>query len=489
MALLLLSVCTPYASADSGDTPAKDLSRYIQIEQSAGHPYALTKLKDNVLTETIPYKPYETIRVRWNDAPETPAYFCIQWGALPDRITLRQSDASGNLLSETIAESVYDTIIALSPKAECVTILPNASGMDLARIALFSEGSLPAPFFQWNDTPKGMDYLIVSTHPDDDVLFMGGIIPTYGAELGYVGTVAYVTTPSRLRVNEANLCVWEMGSTYRPLFLGFPDILPTLKDTYSDRFSKEAVTLALVRMLRAYRPLVVFSHDVKGEYGHWQHKIVSASVVDACRFCADPTYDSLSYAQFGTWQIQKCYLHLYADNPLEMEIQTPLPSRGNRTAFEVAQDAFMFHKSQQTGRHIVEDENGRYAMNRFGMAYGTVEAGNDVFDNIDPKLLSSYTLSEPSPTPAPSVEPMTMADSHLEPVTAVFSPSPDLSLASTHVPSASPLLTGSPSPFEQLQKTNPESPALRLFLPILCFLFGAAVVSACFLLFGRRKRR
>ena len=397
LALLLALTGISYVYGETEDTPAEDLTRHMRIEQSTGHMNATTNLRDDDLNETFGYVPYEQIQLTWENAPRHPGYLCIQWGKLPKRVRIRQIDADGGLLSDRYADPVYDAVFPLSENTAAVTVTAGNEGMEFARIALFSEGALPAPFFPWKDTPKGMDYLIVSTHPDDDVLFMGGIIPTYGAEQGYVGTVAYVTIPSRKRVNEANLCAWEMGAEYRPVFLGFQDIGHPVKDNYRSRFLQETVTLALVRMLREYHPLVVFSHDLDGEYGHWQHKTVSAAILDACRLSADPEYDPLSYEEFGTWEVRKCYLHLYEENPLVMDISTPLASRGGRTALEVARDAFKLHRSQQNGRHVVEDENGKYALNRFGMAYGTVEAGNDVFDNIDPALLCPKTSSETEP--------------------------------------------------------------------------------------------
>ena len=309
-AIILILSYLPGTYAESGEEPANDLTRHLAVEQSGGHGNAHTRLLENNLNESERYSPYETIRLTWENAPEAPAYLCIQWNEIPVNVLLRQTDAGGALLSEVYADPVYDAVIPLSKGTAALTIAAGPKGMDLTRLALFSEGTLPAPFYPWQDTPKGMDYLIVSTHPDDDVLFMGGVIPIYGMERGYIGTVAYVTNPSRHRVNEANKCAWEMGARFRPIFLGLQDVREDYKDTHSERFLPEAVTLALVRMLREYRPLVVFSHDVNGEYGHWQHKIVSAAIRDACRLCADPTYDALSYEEFGTWEVKKCYLHL-----------------------------------------------------------------------------------------------------------------------------------------------------------------------------------
>ena len=269
--------------------------------------------------------------------------------------------------------------------------------MDIAHIAFYSDGVLPEPFLNWKPTPDHLDYLIVSTHPDDDVLFMGGVIPIYGAEQGHVGTVAYVVTPNRNRVNEAKLCVRAMGTDYEPIFLGFSDAqsVEYYIKKFEYRFLPEAVTLALVRVFRQHRPLVVFSHDENGEYGHWQHIIVSASVAEAARLAADESYDPISVEQYGTWQVQKCYLHLYPENPLVMDVNTPLDSMGGRTALEVAQNAFLKHRSQQTGRHWVQSDKDAHPMSRFGMAYDVVDPGDGPFDNIDPQLFYSAITVPP----------------------------------------------------------------------------------------------
>ena len=495
LVFLLLLPCMTSASAESGSDKAVNLSRHLKIEQGGGHASAREKLIDEALDDTIPYAPFETIRLSWSNSPKKPAYLCIQWGVLPDRVRIRQTDADGALLSDAYAERVFDAVIPLSPAAKSMTISADASGMELARLALFSAGTLPAPFFPWQDTPKGMDYLIVSTHPDDDVLFMGGIIPTYGVERGYVGTVAYVVIPSRKRVNEANLCARAMGAICRPLFLGFQDVNPKVKDKLENRFSQETVTLAFVRMLREYRPLVVFSHDVNGEYGHWQHKVVAAAIVDACRFAADPSYDALSYAEFGAWEVKKCYLHLYERNPLVMDIRTPLSSMGGRTAFQVAQDAFKLHKSQQNGRHIVESETGRYPINRFGMAYGTVEAGSDVFDNIDPSLFAANAPQGATPTPVPTPEPT--PEPTAEPTETPTAEPTDVPATETApgptpvpeaTPAATPLPAPSPAPDEPEKANESNAGSERVLVPVLCALGGAAAASGCFLLFGRRKR-
>ena len=235
------------------------------------------------------------------------------------------------------------------------------------------------------------------------------------------------------------------------------------------------MTLALVRLFREYRPLVVFTQDLNGEYGHWQHMIVAESVIEASRLCADPTYDDVSCAQFGTWEVKKCYVHLYEENPFVMDIRTPLQSRGGRTAYEVAKDAFRFHTSQSSGRFIVQSETDKSAMNRFGMAYGTVEAGNDVFDNIDPTLLSSYV---PPATPVPSAEP---TPEPTEP------PTPQPTPQRTEEPTPAPTEPPTPQP-TLVPVRNTDAIVSDWIVPVVSALIGAAIAACAMFLILRRRR-
>ena len=400
--LLVLPLAARAEGEESASAPsqqkAQDLSRWIRFE-SCGHADLEGKLLRSALTCPEPFGPYERFNISWDSAIDS-RWLCIQWETMPERVTLLQFDQNEALLAETSVSEEYDTILPLAAGAVKVTFVTEKPGMTIAHLGLYSEGALPEPFYPWKKADGHLDYLIVSTHPDDDTLFMGGVIPTYGAEQGYVGTVAYVTTPNRLRVNEAVMGVWAMGSPYYPCFLDFRDLNNQRSEEARNKFPLDAVTLAMVRLFRQQRPLVVFTQDVNGEYGHWQHKIVSAAVQAACKLAADESYDPYSLQTWGTWEVKKCYIHLYPENPLIMDISTPLASMGGKTALEVASVAYAKHRSQQNGHHLIQGEQDTYAMNRFGMAYGTVAAGEDVFDNIDPALLVSNlnagTASGPS---------------------------------------------------------------------------------------------
>ena len=371
--------------------PAERFSFSLRFD-APGHGGLPEKLLFDSLSKPETFAPYERFSVYWNE--DVPAHWlCIQWNVIPEGVELMELDVNGSLVAKTAVPETYDTILELDADTARVTFAADRRGMAIARLALFSKGTLPEPFVTWQPTTGHLDYLIVSTHPDDDVIFLGGVAPIYGMERGYTGTVVYVTTPDRMRANEALMGAWTMGVRCLPLFLGFRDISDDYSKVHANQFLPEVVTLALVRLLRQQRPLVVFAQDVNGEYGHWQHIIVSAAVVEACRLAADEDYDPASAEAYGVWEVKKCYLHLYPENPLVLDVESPLASMDGRTAIEVAQAAFIKHNTQQNGRHWVQTNRDAHPMSKFGMAYGTVEAGEDAFDNIDPALLVS-ALSE-----------------------------------------------------------------------------------------------
>ncbi len=346
----------------------------------------------------------EPLAFSWRDAPEVRT-LCVQWKSLPEGVAIRFFDADGAQVSETSAPLRHDSITPVPAGAVRAELVCASGEMTVGRIALFGEGALPAPFYDWLDTPDSLDYLVIATHPDDDVLYMGAVVPIYGAERGYTGTVAFATSPSRTRVSEALKGVWVSGCPYYPIFLGYPDLSYNQWQTRSDEFSPSAVTRSVVRMLRRYRPLVVFTQDVDGEYGHFQHLVLSSSVREAVRLAADPAYDPASAGELGVWQVQKCYVHLYPKNPLVLDIDAPLAAFGGRSAFEVAEEAFRMHVTQNGGRHAVHGTNGKYPISKFGMSFGTVEAGDDAFANIDPALLVSRTPPEEGQTPEEAKQP------------------------------------------------------------------------------------
>ena len=164
--------------------------------------------------------------------------------------------------------------------------------------------------------------------------------------------------------------------------------------------------------------------------------------------------------------MQKLFLHLYEENPFEIDAHAPLSFFDGRDAYQVARRAFTKHESQQIYGFAVQRDNGQYAFNRFGMAEGVVPLGDDVFDNIDETLLSSYVPPTSEPTAVPTDTPVPKD-----------TPTPTDTPEPTEAPT--PVSTPEPEPVRQTEKRY------------LVLGIGAAVIAAVVAVgfaIGRKKR-
>ena len=148
-------------------------------------------------------------------------------------------------------------------------------------------------------------------------------------------------------------------------------------------FNPETVGLTDTRLLCSSS---VVTHDVNGEYGHAQHKVCAAVAKIAYDAAADPSVDSASVEAYGTWQVQKLYLHLAKENRITMDWSVPLSSLGGITGLDAAIRAFTFHVSQQEYDMNVTKTGKRYDNRIFGLVrteVGPDEACDDFLEHID----------------------------------------------------------------------------------------------------------
>lgn len=474
--LLALLLCLlPTLVRAKEEQKAKELTKACKFDFGR-YTDADKRLLNRDVTSRVTFAAGAAVTAAWDD--DTPAaWLCLQWFQLPEGVTLRQFDGAGDLLAEELVAAHPESVIPLLEQARSLSLTAGEAGMILCQIHIYGAGDLPEPYFLWQETPDHLDYLIISTHPDDDVLYMGSVVPIYGAEQGYVGTIVYVTNQNRTRMTEAEEGAWEMGLRYRPLFLGLPDIPRGSSEQQMSRFKYEEVLLATVRVYRQYHPVVVFAQDKNGEYGHWQHKFTSQAAVEAFTLAADPDYDPESRDQYGLWQVQKVYLHLYPENELWLDADTPLKAFDGTTAWNVARKAYQKHVSQQSIGYMVYKNDQIYAFNRFGMIEGVVEAGDDAFANVPEVLLSTYTPPPPTPTPEPTPTPTP-------------EPTPTPTATPTPAPTAEPTLTPAPTA-EPAATEAPAKAAEDLSLKPLDLVFAAcvAVVTAILVRKMRSKKR
>ena len=259
--------------------------------------------------------------------------------------------------------------------------------MCVTELHVLSEGTLPDWVHVWTAFEEKADIMVITAHPDDEVLYMGGVIPLYRGQEGKKLIQVNVSKQPASRKCELLECLWTCGVREYPVVSGdiFQDKYNRSLSQTLSLWNKDKLKQFVVRLLRQYRPDVVVTHDLKGEYGHGAHKAVSWALTECLELAADEKYDRDSAAEFGVWQVKKLYVHLYEKNRITMDWRQPLEAFDGRTAFDVACEGFKKHRTQQGGKYEVKD-SGPYDNRIFGLYFTAVGADtpgvNDMFEHI-----------------------------------------------------------------------------------------------------------
>lgn len=380
--LLALAAVPAKARAEENDS----LWHACRYTCSGGRPAGLCELWDMNGESGFVVEGPGDVTISWrNGIPARMLY--LAWRAMPAPFTLTQFGADGTALQTDAGETwQLNQLYKILPETRSVSIASNAD-MDLCSALVYGPGKLPHNYHPWNPTPEKLDYLIIATHPDDDVLFLGAIVPLYGVTRGLAGTIVYTATRGiRYRCDEALNGAWAMGLRNHPLFADFPNLLPKQQKQREKDFSVERLTAYYVSILRRYRPDVVITQDEQGEYGHWQHINVSRAVRDAVSLAANAAYDPASVEEYGVFQVKKLYLHLYPQNKVTLNVEQALPAFGGRTVMDIASAAFAEHKSQVKIDHYRVSNDGFYRLSDFGLCFSTVgpdtKGKNDLFEHV-----------------------------------------------------------------------------------------------------------
>ncbi|MBR6707853.1 MAG: PIG-L family deacetylase [Clostridia bacterium] len=258
--------------------------------------------------------------------------------------------------------------------------------LNVEEIFVFGEGDIPSWVQKWEPTHEKADLLVLAAHPDDEILFLGGTIPYYASERGKKVVVAYMTCGTSYRRSELLDGLWYAGVRNYPVIGNFWDKYSKKLDTAYKAWGKTATYKFVTGLIRTYRPEVVVTHDVNGEYGHGAHR----ACADACRACVAYAADGAKWKDLGEgWQVKKLYLHLYGENAIVMDWDAPMASFGGMTGFEAAEGMYAFHVSQHAAGQKnekgvfevfrVEPRDSACSCYRFGLAFSMV--GEDVFKN------------------------------------------------------------------------------------------------------------
>lgn len=263
-----------------------------------------------------------------------------------------------NSLTYTAGQySMLHEYVELDKPTNSVTLQFENGTVWLSEISAYTPGQVPEGVQVWQPPHDGQtDLMLMATHGDDDQLFFAGLLPLYAGERGYNVQVVYMTdhrNTTRVRTHEMLNGLWGVGVDAYPVFGPFLDFrLDSLSDTYYQYeqlgTTKDELQSYVVEMIRRFKPQVVVAHDFEGEYGHGMHMVYVDLLVKSLDVVTNETLFPESAAKYGTWEIPKTYVHLYKENPIVIDYDTPLASFDGLTAFQVTQQyGFTCHKSQR----------------------------------------------------------------------------------------------------------------------------------------------
>ena len=316
----------------------------------------------------------------------------FQWYEHEHAIAVQVKDANGEwkeyastkgqFLSEflPLPEGTVEFRIANPQSAKKSVPIP------LAELHVYSAGELPAEVQVWSPPAEKADLMLLAGHPDDELLWFGGVLPTYaGVEKRAVQVCIMVPTLPRRRLEELD-GLWTCGVRNYPVFGHFRDSFTlSARDQY-DRWDKTAVQKVVTGWIRRFKPDVVITHDFGGEYGHGAHRVCADALTASLELAVNPKKFRESWQEYGGWDVPKCYIHLYPENVIDFDWRIPLEEFGGKTAFEVAEAAFACHISQKDTEYKVEDF-GPCDCSLFGLyrsLVGPDKEHNSLFENLSP---------------------------------------------------------------------------------------------------------
>lgn len=309
----------------------------------------------------------------------------MEWNVRPDSYTAELFNAGGQLISsETHTTVYYSDWVALTPDTSRVVIAPAGQEVSLSTVRVYADDYPRHAVQTWGESPEKLDILLVSTHQDDELLFLGGTLADYLAR-GASANVLYVAEGERMRMREALDGLWTEGLRGYPIVLGLPDELTMSVTQAESRWAKYDPQKLLVRAFRQYKPEVIVTQDFNGEYGHGQHKAAVKMTAEGVALAADPNYDPESAALYGTWQVKKLYVHCYQENQVVMDWNRPLDETGVITPLFLTKEAYDKHRTQQASFSIQKADR-EYDNSRFGLyftAVGPDENKKDFLEHID----------------------------------------------------------------------------------------------------------
>ena len=383
--LLTIGMLLPLAALAE---EAQDISKECIVNKQAWVENKVDKVRDS---NYATYYKGKTVTIQ---APEgkTIGALMIKWQVQPksDVVLLRSDD--GEKYTELLrAECKYaqQLIVLDSPETYLRFKAANGSQMEVNEVVVLTPGEIPASIPQWKDAPEKVDLMLFSTHPDDEVLWFGGLLPYYAGEQDKEVLVVNAVFSTYRRKLELLDALWTCGVDNYPIFFAYADNRGSLQEIRNAWLGKAYhPDTGPIEVIRQYKPDVVVLQDFRGEYGHNAHILFTQLASNGVKKAAESGQHVASEKKYGLWDVPKTYVHLYAENQIDMDWNVPLEHFGGKTALEVATEALDCHVSQMDENaawQMSDVSSGKYDNGLFGLWRTTVGPDvlkNDLFENI-----------------------------------------------------------------------------------------------------------
>ena len=411
VAVLLMTLAL---SAAALAAEAMDITEDCKFKTS-GTKYKYTQMTDKKYTSKWESNKTKAPNIQITATKAMPIkYLYVCFASIPEAWEVQVADGNDWITAIPGDTRFLHTLVTLPEPAEKVRLIVRSekqSVLAINELFVLGEGELPDWVQVWEPTCEKADILFLSTHPDDELIFFAGAIPTYAAEQQRDVVVAYFTKSNTTRSSELLNGLWSMGVRNYPVIGPFGDTYSkSLSAAYKAAGGQEKVRSWIVELYRKYRPEVVVTQDKDGEYGHYQHRMIAEAAQD-CIELANTEGEFLdSFLTYGNWQVKKLYLHLWPENQIVFDWNVPLESMGGMTGLELADRAYTtYHITQRTSGMSVVETGTEYDNRVFGLAYTAVGEDvrkDDFLENIYDKP-GSYVPAPatPAPTPAPTPVP------------------------------------------------------------------------------------
>ncbi len=376
LALLVLAAASASAEADG---------EALDITQDCNFSTSYTRYKTSLMTD----RKYTT---KWSCSNEYEPYIQITMPAGVDCYGVYicfakqpakwflQTNETGEWITMAEVTDEYAHVYVPLYGARSMRIITENTGkyqnFAVNEIFLFSQGKLPDWVQRWQPTCEDADLMFLVAHPDDELMFLGGAVPTYAVEQQRKVVVAYMTYSNTTRLSELLNGLWSMGVRNYPIIGEFRDVYTTTSAKMAKEWGKSSALSFVVESIRRTKPKVLVTHDFDGEYGHGAHRLTAELAAQAYEKAADAQSYPESAALYGTWQVQKLYAHLYPESQIRFDWTVPLQNMGGKTGIELATEAYALHVTQESTKFSMETTGVKYDNSLFGLVYSQV--GPDV---------------------------------------------------------------------------------------------------------------